>query len=221
MTTFLPQAQNAPVRWNISDGITPYEDALAYMERRVGEIKQGAQEEVWLLEHPPLITAGTSAKPQDLLVNPFPLYEAGRGGQYTYHGPGQRIAYVMLDLNRRKQDLRAFVQELEVWLKGVLWHYHLRGLTSQERIGVWVDKGEGYEDKIAAIGLRVRSWVTWHGISFNIDPDLSHFKVINPCGIVDERYGVTSLHKLGLPVTMEEVDSVMRTQFEKLFGATQ
>jgi lipoyl(octanoyl) transferase len=209
------------VRWKITDQLVPYEEATAYMEKRIAEIKQGDAEEVWLLEHPPLITAGTSAKPQDLIDHRFPLFEAGRGGQYTYHGPGQRIAYVMLDLNRRKPDLRAFVQTLEQWVINALWQYHLRGFTAKDRIGVWVEKGEGYEDKIAAIGLRVRSWVTWHGLSFNIDPNLSHFNAINPCGNVDQRFGVTSLHALGYTVSLAEVDMVLRAEFEKLFGETK
>ncbi|MEM1048741.1 MAG: lipoyl(octanoyl) transferase LipB [Pseudomonadota bacterium] len=206
--------------WRISDEPVGYEEAVAFMEARVAAIAAGdAPECVWLLEHPPLYTAGTSADPSDL-VDPgrFPVFKAGRGGQYTYHGPGQRVAYVMLDLKRRKPDIRAFVAALEEWLIRVLWAFHIRGERREDRVGVWVrrpERGRDAEDKIAAIGIRVRKWVTFHGISLNVDPDLDHFAGIVPCGVRD--HGVTSLVDLGIPVSMAEVDSVLRAEFEALF----
>ncbi|OKL42813.1 lipoyl(octanoyl) transferase LipB [Pseudovibrio exalbescens] len=223
-TDFHPSPDTPPVEWAIDDGLVAYEDAIAEMEARVAAIARGeARERVWLLEHPPLYTAGTSADPKDLLMaDRFPVYETGRGGQYTYHGPGQRVAYVMLDLKRRTQDVRAYVAALEEWIISSLWDYHVRGERREDRVGVWVrrpDKGADVEDKIAAIGIRLRKWITFHGISFNVDPTLDHFSGIVPCGI--QKHGVTSLVDLGLPVTMEENDSVLQSQFERLFGPVE
>ncbi|SON56453.1 Octanoyltransferase [Hartmannibacter diazotrophicus] len=222
-TDFLSRDGSPAVEWVISDHLIPYPEAIAAMEAHVNAIAAGtAGERVWLLEHPPVYTAGTSARREDL-VEPerFPVYETGRGGQFTYHGPGQRVAYVMLDLKRRRQDVRAYVAALEAWIIATLWQFHVRGERREDRVGVWVrrpDRGETAEDKIAAIGIRVRRWVTFHGISLNVEPDLSHFSGIVPCGVKD--HGVTSLVDLGLPLTMEDVDSVMRTEFEKIFGPT-
>ena len=199
------------------------------MDERVAAIAGGsAPEQVWLLEHPPLYTAGTSARPQDLIEARFPVHQTGRGGQFTYHGPGQRVAYVMLDLNRRKPDVRAFVATLEEWIIRTLGAFNVRGERREDRIGVWVrrpDKGLdrqglGFEDKIAALGIRVRKWVTLHGIAINIEPELSHFSGIVPCGVSEQRFGVTSFADLGLPVTMNEVDMALRREFEALFGPT-
>jgi lipoyl(octanoyl) transferase len=219
----IPQGLS-PVEWRVSEGRVAYDDALAAMEARVAAIAQGdAPELVWLLEHPPLYTAGTSARPDDLVEARFPVHQAGRGGQFTYHGPGQRVAYVMLDLNRRKPDVRAFVFTLEEWLIRTLAAFNVRGERRDDRIGVWVarpDKGAGFEDKIAAIGIRVKRWVSLHGVALNVEPDLSHFSGIVPCGVSQARYGVTSLADLGLPVTMPEVDMAMRKAFEDLFGPT-
>jgi lipoyl(octanoyl) transferase len=194
------------------------------MEDRVAAIAEGrAPELVWLLEHPPLYTAGTSARPDDLVEARFPVHQTGRGGQFTYHGPGQRVAYVMLDLRRRTQDVRAFVAALEAWIIGTLDAFAIRGERREDRVGVWVrrpEKADGAEDKIAAIGIRVRRWVTFHGISLNVEPDLSHFGGIVPCGIAERRYGVTSLVDLGLPVTMHDADVALRAAFEDVFGDT-
>ncbi|MEO9527883.1 lipoyl(octanoyl) transferase LipB [Roseibium sp.] len=221
--SFLPESGSPPVEWRISDDPIDYETALREMDDRVQRIIAGdAGEQIWLLEHPPLYTAGTSAQDSDLVApDRFPVYRAGRGGQHTYHGPGQRVAYVMLDLKRRQPDVRAFVSALEAWLIGTLWQYHLRGERREDRVGVWVrrpDRGAGHEDKIAAIGIRLRKWVTFHGISFNVEPELEHFSGIVPCGVTD--HGVTSLVDLGIPVTMAENDSVLRAEFEKIFGPT-
>jgi len=219
----LPQAGAPPVEWRISEGYVGYEEAVAAMEARVAAIAAGeAAECVWLLEHPPLYTAGTSANDADL-VDPgrFPVFRSGRGGQFTYHGPGQRVAYVMLDLSRRTQDLRAFVAALEAWLIATLDSFNVRGERREDRVGVWVrrpEKGLAAEDKIAAIGIRVRRWVTFHGISLNVEPDLSHFSGIVPCGV--REHGVTSLVDLGIPVTMPEVDAALRARFEDIFGPT-
>ena len=214
----------APVEWRVSDGRVAYESALATMEARVAAIADGrAAELVWLLEHPPLYTAGTSARPEDLTDARFPVHPVGRGGQFTYHGPGQRVAYVMLDLKRRAPDVRRFVATLEEWLIRTLAGFNVRGERREDRIGVWVarpDRGSGREDKIAAIGIRLKRWVSLHGIALNVDPDLSHFSGIVPCGVVDPRYGVTSLTDLGHPVTLPEVDMVLRHAFEGLFGET-
>jgi lipoyl(octanoyl) transferase len=213
-----------PVEWRVSDALVPYEDALAFMDERVAAIAAGeAPELVWLLEHPPLYTAGTSARPEELIEARFPVHKVGRGGQFTYHGPGQRVAYVMLDLNRRRPDLRAFVATLEEWIIHTLASFNVRGERRDDRIGVWVrrpDKGDGREDKIAAIGIRVRRWVSLHGIALNVEPELSHFSGIVPCGVSEPRYAVTSLADLGLPVTMPEVDMMLRQSFEALFGPT-
>jgi lipoyl(octanoyl) transferase len=213
-----------PVAWRVSDAPVGYERALAAMEARVAAIADGsAPELVWLLEHPPLYTAGTSARPEDLVEARFPVHAVGRGGQFTYHGPGQRVAYVMLDLKRRAPDVRRFVATLEEWLIRTLAGFNVRGERREDRIGVWVarpDRGAGHEDKIAAIGIRLRRWVSLHGIAFNVDPDLSHFSGIVPCGVADARYGVTSLTGLGHPVTLPEVDMVLRRTFEGLFGET-
>ncbi|MCZ8315201.1 lipoyl(octanoyl) transferase LipB [Phreatobacter sp.] len=217
-------ADAPPVEWVVSDRLVPYEEALAAMEAHVAAIAEGrAAERVWLLEHPPLYTSGTSAKADSVVDARFPVFEAGRGGQMTYHGPGQRVAYVMLDLNRRKRDLRVFVAALEDWIIGTLDAFNIRGERREDRVGVWVkrpDKGAEVEDKIAAIGIRVKRWVTLHGISLNVEPELSHFDGIVPCGIVDPRYGVTSLVDLGLPVTLPEVDAILRRAFEDRFGPT-
>ena len=218
-----PAAGTPPVEWRVSDSPVSYESALAAMDERVAAIAAGqAPELVWLLEHPPLYTAGTSAQPEQLIEARFPVHQVGRGGQFTYHGPGQRVAYVMLDLNRRKPDVRTFVATLEEWIIRTLAAFNVRGERRADRIGVWVrrpEKGEGFEDKIAAIGIRVRKWITLHGIALNVEPDLAHFSGIVPCGVSDTRYGMTSLADLGLPVSMAEVDMMLRREFEALFGA--
>jgi len=202
----------------------PYDDAVATMEARAAEIAAGrAPELVWLLEHPPLYSAGTSANRADVIEARFPVYESGRGGQLTYHGPGQRVAYVMLDLKRRGPDVRRFVVTLEEWIIRSLAALSVRAERREDRIGVWVrrdEKGDGYEDKIAAIGIRVKQWVTLHGMALNIDPDLSHFSGIVPCGVSEKRYGVTSLADLGVPVSMPDVDIILRREFTLLFGQT-
>ena len=211
-----------PVQWIISSDPVPYPVALEAMRNRAAAIAAGAAEEaIWLLEHPPLYTAGTSALPGDLLSDRFPVYDAGRGGQYTYHGPGQRVAYVMLDLTQRGRDIRCLVKALESWVIDTLAAHNIRGERRDGRIGVWVqrpDKGALKEDKIAAIGVRVSKWVTFHGISLNVMPDLGHYDGIVPCGITDQ--GVTSFEDLGQLVSMPEVDSVLRMAFEKHFGPT-
>ena len=213
------------VEWRISDDPIPYPDAVAAMETRVAAIADHtALELVWLLEHPPLYTSGTSGKAADILDPRFPMFETGRGGQLTYHGPGQRVAYVMLDLKRRRPDVRAFVASLEEWIIQTLSAFNVRGERREDRVGVWVarpDKGSGYEDKIAAIGVRLRRWVSFHGIAINVEPELSHFSAIVPCGVADARYGVTSLVDLGLPVTMADVDVALRQAFEDVFGGTK
>jgi lipoyl(octanoyl) transferase len=208
----------ASVEWRTSDGLVPYPEALAAMEERVAAIRAGAAPElVWLLEHPPLYTAGTSARAQDLLApKRFPVFEAGRGGQYTYHGPGQRVAYVMLDLQRRRPDLRRYVRQLEEWVIRALATFNVRGERRPERIGIWVMKPGGQEAKIAAIGVRVRRWVTYHGVAINLEPDLEHFSGIVPCGI--SGFGVTSLTDLGLTTTMPELDAALMIAFEEVFG---
>jgi lipoyl(octanoyl) transferase len=196
------------VKWLASDGFIAYQDALDTMQSITRDIHQGGQECIWLLEHPPLYTAGTSAKPQDLLMaDRFPVFETGRGGQYTYHGPGQRVAYIMLDLNQRKPDLRWFVQELENWIIRILAEFGVTGFQREGRVGIWTDTPNG-EAKIAAIGVRVSKWVTYHGIAINVHPDLSHFSGIVPCGL--PQFGITSLHDLGINVTMEQVDEALK-----------
>jgi lipoyl(octanoyl) transferase len=227
-TAFPAEPGSPPVEWRVSDAPVDYDDAVAEMEARVAAIAEGsAAERVWLVEHPPLYTAGTSAKPADLLEpDRFPVYATGRGGEYTYHGPGQRVAYVMLDLGRRRRDLRAFVAALEAWIIASLAAHGVIGERREDRVGVWVRRPEKpelvpgvvAEDKIAAIGIRVRRWVSFHGISLNVEPDLSHFGGIVPCGI--RGHGVTSLVDLGRPVTMTDVDVVLRREFEAIFGPT-
>src|ERR1700712_800043 len=224
LTTFALPAGGAEVEWRGSAEPVPYPEAVAAMEARVAAIADGeAPELVWLLEHPPLYTSGTSGKDADLLDARFPLFPSGRGGQLTYHGPGQRVAYVMLDLKRRRPDVRTFVAGLEQWIIKALAAFNVRGERREDRVGVWVarpDKGIGYEDKIAAIGVRLRRWVSFHGIAINVEPDLSHFSAIVPCGVVDPRYGVTSLVDLGQLATMADVDIALQKAFENVFGAT-
>jgi lipoyl(octanoyl) transferase len=224
LTTFAQSFAGAEVEWRISDAPVPYPEAVALMESRAAAIAAGdAPELVWLLEHPPLYTSGTSGDSGDLLEPRFPLFSTGRGGQVTYHGPGQRVAYVMLDLKRRKPDVRAYVAGLEAWIIRTLDAFNVRGERREDRVGVWVsrpDKGPGHEDKIAAIGVRLRRWVSFHGISINVEPDLSHFDAIVPCGVVDPRYGVTSLADLGRPVSMMDVDIALRQAFTEVFGPT-
>ena len=229
-THFFPVMADAPpVDWLISDGLTDYDEALAFMEARVAAIREGtANELVWLVEHPSLYTAGTSAQSADLLTpDRFPVFNTGRGGEYTYHGPGQRVAYVMLDLKRRREDVRAFVTALEQWIVETLAQFNVKGERRADRVGVWVVRPEKpllanggmCEDKIAAIGIRLRRWVSFHGIAINVEPELEHFGGIVPCGIAD--YGVTSLVDLGLPVTMGDVDVALGRAFENVFGPRQ
>ena len=224
--SFLPAPGAAPVEWRIEPGLTQYEHALAFMEARADAIRQGsAPEMVWLVEHPPLYTAGTSARIEDL-VEPdrFPVFAAGRGGEYTYHGPGQRVAYVMLDLKRRREDVRAFVAALEEWIIRTLDRFNVKGERREDRVGVWVVRpdrpplpdGSPAEDKIAAIGIRLRRWVSFHGIAINVEPNLQHFSGIVPCGVADR--GVTSLVDLGLPVTMADLDMALKAAFGEVFG---
>ena len=210
------------VEWIISSGLVEYPDALRVMDERVDLIQKGnAKELVWLLEHPPLYSAGTSAKPEDLLApNRFPVFKTGRGGQYTYHGPGQRVAYIMLDLNRRRRDIRAFVSSLETWIINTLAKFNIRGERRSDRIGIWVRRTDlnnsEREDKIGAIGIRIKRWVTLHGISINVSPDLEHFGGIIPCGI--DGYGVTSFEDIGQPLEVYDLDVELRTEFDQLFG---
>jgi lipoyl(octanoyl) transferase len=210
------------VEWRVSGAPVPYPEAVAAMEARVEAIAaHRAPELVWLLEHPALITSGTSGRPDDLLDTRFPIFATGRGGQLTYHGPGQRVAYVMLDLKRRRPDVRAYVGSLEQWIIRALAEFDVRGERREDRVGVWVsrpDKGAGFEDKIAAIGVRLRRWVSFHGVSINVQPDLTHFDAIVPCGVADPRYGVTSLRDLGLSVTMTDADRALLRAFEEVFG---
>ncbi|WP_394177689.1 lipoyl(octanoyl) transferase LipB [Yoonia maritima] len=211
------------VEWIISDGLTDYAEALSFMEARVDAISRGEAEEcIWLLEHPPLYTAGTSAKSADLIdPDRFPVFEARRGGEYTYHGPGQRVAYVMLDVSKRGRDVRQFVKDLETWVIATLDTFNVKGEIREGRVGVWVQRpekplqadGNPAEDKIAALGIRLRKWVSFHGMSINVDPDLGHFEGIVPCGITD--HGVTSLVDLGLPVTMNDLDVALRQTFDR------
>jgi lipoyl(octanoyl) transferase len=218
-------AGGEPVEWRISDAPVPYPEAVAEMEARVAAIAAGdAPELVWLLEHPPLYTSGTSGKETDLLDPRFPTFATGRGGQLTYHGPGQRVAYIMLDLKRRRPDVRAYVAGLEELILKTLAAFNVRGERREDRVGVWVkraDKGPEHEDKIAAIGVRLKRWVSFHGIAINVEPELEHFAGIVPCGVADPRYGVTSLVDLGQLVTMEDVDVALRQAFEELFGPTR
>ncbi|WP_455477511.1 lipoyl(octanoyl) transferase LipB [Bartonella sp. B41] len=219
---------NLPVEWKISDSLVEYLEALRCMQERVENIlAKTAHEQIWLLEHPPLYTAGTSANKKDLLEpNLFPVYEASRGGEFTYHGPGQRVAYIMLDLKRRKQDIRAFIGALEEWIIRTLAKFNIKGERREDRVGVWIKRRDypstqntlPHEDKIAAIGIRVRKWVSFHGISINVDPNLEHYSGIVPCGITN--YGITSLFNLGTIATMHDIDIVLRQEFEKIFGQT-
>jgi lipoyl(octanoyl) transferase len=222
LTPFFGPAGGGAVEWRISDAPVPYLEALAAMEARVADIAtRQAPELVWLLEHPPLYTSGTSGRASDLLDPCFPMFATGRGGQLTYHGPGQRVAYVMLDLKRRRPDVRAYVAGLEQWIIRTLAAFNVRGERREDRVGVWVarpDKGPGFEDKIAAIGVRLRRWVSFHGISINVEPDLTHFEAIVPCGVADPRYGVTSLADLGHIATMSDVDIALRQAFTEAFG---
>jgi len=217
-----PASEQYPIEWSVERNPVAYEAALALMEARSAAIAEGrAGELVWLLEHPPLYTAGTSAKPDELIVARFPVHAAGRGGQFTYHGPGQRVAYVMLDLRRRGSDVRRFVVTLEEWIIRALAVLGVEGERRDDRIGVWVRRagqGAGREDKIAAIGIRVKRWVSLHGIALNVDCDLSHFSGIVPCGIKNPLHGVTSLADLGRPATMTRVDAALRRELEPLFG---
>jgi lipoyl(octanoyl) transferase len=214
----------AAVEWRVSDRPVDYAAAVAAMDVRAAAIAaRTAPELVWLLEHPPLYTSGTSARPGDLVEARFPVHASGRGGQFTYHGPGQRVAYAMLDLGRRTPDVRRYVASLEEWIIRTLARFDVRGERREDRIGVWVrrpHKGAGHEDKIAAIGIRLKRWVSLHGIALNVAPDLTHFSGIVPCGVADPRFGVTSLADLGHPVTLAEVDMALRREFEGLFGPT-
>ncbi|MEL6294313.1 MAG: lipoyl(octanoyl) transferase LipB [Pseudomonadota bacterium] len=212
------------IEWKTTTGLTDYREAEAWMEARAMAIAAGAADEcIWLLEHPPLYTAGTSARPADLLDRRFPVHETRRGGQYTYHGPGQRVVYVMLDVGKRGHDVRRFVQQLEAWVITTLAEFNVRGEVREGRVGVWVDRperpalpdGSPREDKIAAIGIRLRKWVSFHGLSINVEPDLEHFDGIVPCGI--SGHGVTSLVDLGLPVTMQDVDAALMQTFPPVF----
>ena len=228
-TTFLPAQGSPPVRWHVAGGLSGYAETVWEMEQLAQAISEAnAPEAVWLVEHPPLYTAGTSAKPGDLIVpGRFPVHETGRGGEYTYHGPGQRVCYVMLDLKRRKQDVRAFVAALESWIIATLADFAVTGERREDRVGVWVRlpekaplaDGTPREDKIAAIGIRLRKWVSFHGMSINVEPELAHFDGIVPCGVTG--HGVTSLADLGLPVTMEDVDIALKRNFETVFGAVE
>ena len=225
-TSFLPLPGSTPVEWRIEPGLTDYPRALAFMEARADAIRAGAESElVWLVEHPALYTAGTRARIEDLIEpNRFPVFPAGRGGEYTYHGPGQRVAYVMLDLKRRREDVRAFVAALEQWIIETLAAFNVRGERREDRVGVWVVRpdrppmpdGSPAEDKIAAIGIRLKRWVSFHGIAINVEPDLGHFGGIVPCGVQD--HGVTSLVDLGLPVTMPDLDNALLAAFRVVFG---
>jgi lipoyl(octanoyl) transferase len=225
LTTFASPAGASAVEWRVSRAPVPYPEAIASMEARVAAIAAGqAPELVWLLEHPPLYTSGTSGKPGDLLDARFPMFATGRGGQLTYHGPGQRVAYVMLDLKQRRPDVRAYVAGLEEWVIRALAAFDVSSERREDRVGVWVqrpDKGSGFEDKIAAIGVRMRRWVSFHGVAINVAPDLAHFGAIVPCGVADPRYGVTSLADLGHPATMADVDVALRRSFEQVFGAAK
>lgn len=221
LSTRLHRADARPVEWARSDGYVGYPEAVAAMEARAAAIADGAAPElIWLLEHPPLYTAGVSAKDDDLLdAGRFPVHRTSRGGQFTYHGPGQRVAYVMLDLNARGRDVRAFVRGLEQWIIGALDRFNVEADVREGRVGVWVErKGPHWsrEDKIAAIGVKVRKWVSFHGISLNVEPDLTHFGGIVPCGI--QEHGVTSLVDLGVPATLDDADEALKQSFREIFG---
>lgn len=226
---FFAAAGSPPVEWRIEEHLVDYEKAVAFMEERAAAIRNGSADEmVWLVEHPPLYTAGTSAREADLIApDRFPVHHTGRGGEFTYHGPGQRVAYVLLDLKRRRCDVRAFVSALEAWIIETLASMNIKGERREDRVGVWVVRperppladGTPAEDKVAAIGIRLRRWVSFHGISINVEPDLEHFSGIVPCGVTG--HGVTSLVDLGLPVTMADTDLALRQSFEMVFGATR
>jgi lipoyl(octanoyl) transferase len=221
---FHTSVPSEPPEWRVHPGLIAYPEAIAFMEQHIAQIDEGkARELIWLVEHPPLYTAGTGAKEQDLLDTlGLPVYRTGRGGQFTYHGPGQRVVYVMLDLRRRKQDIRAFVNALEEWVIQALDRFNIDGERRDGRIGVWVkrpDKAIDAEDKIAAIGVRLRRWISFHGISLNVEPDLSHYRGIIPCGI--REHGVTSLIDLGRPVTMDDADAALKAAFSGIFGPIQ
>jgi lipoyl(octanoyl) transferase len=221
----LKPAGEPPVEWRLASGLTPYDEAVAFMEARAEAIAAGeAGECVWLVEHPPIYTAGTSAHDADLREARFPVFHTGRGGQFTYHGPGQRVVYVMLDLKKREPDVRAFVAALENWLIGTLAEFNLKGERRSGRVGVWIDRSRGgvtREDKIAAIGVRLKRWVSDHGVSLNVEPDLSHFGGIVPCGASDPNLGVTSLADLGQLIPMHDVDVALKKSFEKNFGPVE
>ncbi|UXN04750.1 lipoyl(octanoyl) transferase LipB [Bartonella sp. HY406] len=224
--SFKPQIDNAPVEWRIESGLTDYQFALDFMQKRAEAIRSdNARELIWLVEHPPLYTAGTSANINDLIApDRFPVYDAGRGGEYTYHGPGQRIVYIMLDLKKRREDIRAFVAAIEQWIIDTLAEFNIKGERREDRVGVWVVRperpstiiGQPAEDKIAAIGIRLKKWVSFHGLAINVEPDLTHYSGIVPCGIAN--HGVTSLVDLGLPVTMDDVDNALAKTFAEIFG---
>ncbi len=226
---FFAAAGSPPVEWRVEESLVDYDMAVSFMEERAAAIRDGrADELVWLVEHPPLYTAGTSAREADLIApDRFPVHHTGRGGEYTYHGPGQRVAYVMLDLKRRRCDVRAFVSALEAWIIETLASMNIKGERREDRVGVWVVRperppladGTPAEDKVAAIGIRLRRWVSFHGISINVEPDLEHFSGIVPCGVTG--HGVTSLVDLGLPVTMADADLALQQSFEAVFGATR
>src|ERR1700722_11628250 len=222
LSAFSRAPDAAAVEWLISDQPIPYPQAMEVMEARVADIAAGrAPELVWLLEHPSLYTSGTSGKTADLLDPRFPVFDSGRGGQFTYHGPGQRVAYVMLDLKRRPPDVRAYVASLEQWIIRTLAAFNVRGERREDRVGVWVarpDKGAGFEDKVAAIGVRLRRWGAFHGIAINVEPELAHFEAIIPCGVADPRFGVTSLADLGCLATTADVDIALRQAFAEVFG---
>lgn len=208
------------VEWWVSDGLVGYQDAVAFMDSRAAAIAAGREPElVWLLEHPPLYTAGTSAQSGDLIEpSLFPVHRTGRGGQFTYHGPGQRVGYVLLDLKRRGSDVRAYVRDLEEWLIRALARFNVKGERRAGRVGIWIDEGGGKESKIAAIGVRIRHWVSFHGVSLNVDPDLTHYRGIVPCGVSE--HGVTSLAALGILVSMPEVDAALKGAFDEVFAAS-
>jgi lipoyl(octanoyl) transferase len=218
-----PASGSTPVEWRAAAAPVDYAEAVAFMEQRAAAVAAGtAPELVWLVEHPPLFTAGSSARGEDLAgTERFPVHATGRGGRLTYHGPGQRVGYAMLDLKRRGADVRRYVLALEEWIIGTFAHFGVKGERRGDRIGVWVkrpDKGEGYEDKIAALGIRVKRWVTLHGISLNVAPDLSHYAGILPCGVSEQKWGVTSLKDLGIEASMPDVDAALAASFEEIFG---
>ncbi|MEE9329403.1 MAG: lipoyl(octanoyl) transferase LipB [Parvularculaceae bacterium] len=227
MTSHRSNYLDTPIDFAVSPDLIEYQAAVAFMEARVRAIQTGAATElIWFLEHPPLYTGGTTASQTDLLdANRFPVYATKRGGQYTYHGPGQRVAYVMLDLNKRCKDVRLFVQDLERCVITTLDQFNVKGELREGRVGVWVDRtrpgGKMHEDKIAALGVRLKKWVSFHGLALNVEPDLSHFSGITPCGIEEPGLGVTSLVDLGLPVTMDEADAALRNAIENIFGPLQ